>query len=628
MKAPLPKDEDQRLETLKQFNILDTPPEKAFDDLATLASQICDAPIALMTLIDRDRQWFKAKVGLNIEQTSRDIAFCAHAILEPDQVTVVPDALADERFADNSLVTDEPHIRFYAGAPLVASDGQALGTLCVLDRVPRQLTDRQLMALQALRRSAISELELRRKTLALEKAVLERDRARQEIEQYNARLETLVEERTAELRASERRFRVLIENSSVAISLLNAEGILTYDSAAAPGLLGYLPGEYLGRNVFELIHPDDLPEIEHLFDQLLHRSVERVDVQLRVRHKDDSWRWLDTVGTNMLGDPAIQSIVLNYRDVTALKEAKLAAEASEWRLRQVMNAAPFGAHVYELRSDGRLALVGANHAADLMLHRNHDQLLEKTLEEIFPSTVQTDLPSVFRRVASEMSRLDIDQFDYEDGLVKATFEIHAVHLGSNRLAAFFRDITELAKAYDETLAGWSRALDARDKETEGHSQRVTEMTLRLAQALGTDEDQMRYLRWGALLHDMGKMGIPDSILLKPGKLTEEEWVIMRRHPQIALEMLSPIEFLRPALDIPYCHHEKWDGTGYPRGLKGEQIPRAARIFAAADVWDALSHDRPYRPAWPFDKVREHIREEAGRHFDPQVVAAFLDMTSK
>jgi putative nucleotidyltransferase with HDIG domain len=183
---------------------------------------------------------------------------------------------------------------------------------------------------------------------------------------------------------------------------------------------------------------------------------------------------------------------------------------------------------------------------------------------------------------------------------------------------------ELCVAYDETIEGWSRALDLRDKETEGHSQRVTEMTLRLSKALGAKDIELVQVRRGALLHDIGKMGIPDQILLKPGPLTDDEWVIMRKHPMYAYEMLSPIDFLRPALDIPYCHHEKWDGTGYPRGLKGVQIPLAARIFAVVDVWDALRSDRPYRAGWPVEKVVDHIKNLQGAHFDPHVVDVFLD----
>ena len=194
-------------------------------------------------------------------------------------------------------------------------------------------------------------------------------------------------------------------------------------------------------------------------------------------------------------------------------------------------------------------------------------------------------------------------------------------------AALFNDLqrsnADLILAYDATIEGWSHALDLRDKETEGHTLRVTDMSVRLAQAMGMADEELVQVRRGGLLHDIGKMGIPDSILLKPGPLSDDEWVIMRKHPTYAYEMLSPIAYLQRALDIPYYHHEKWDGTGYPRGLVGEQIPLAARIFAVADVWDALRSDRPYRPAWPEEKVREHTRAGAGSHFDRQVVEVFL-----
>ncbi|MBE0669898.1 MAG: GAF domain-containing protein [Anaerolineales bacterium] len=182
----------------------------------------------------------------------------------------------------------------------------------------------------------------------------------------------------------------------------------------------------------------------------------------------------------------------------------------------------------------------------------------------------------------------------------------------------------LESAYNATIEGWSRALDLRDKETEGHSLRVTELTLKLARILGMDENVLVNVKRGALLHDIGKMGVPDSILLKAGPLTEEEWHIMRQHPQHAYDLLAPITYLRQALDIPYYHHEKWDGTGYPHGIKREVIPISARIFAVIDVWDALSSDRPYRPAWPAEKTLEHIRTNSGSHFDPQIVDVFLE----
>ncbi len=189
-----------------------------------------------------------------------------------------------------------------------------------------------------------------------------------------------------------------------------------------------------------------------------------------------------------------------------------------------------------------------------------------------------------------------------------------------------RSTIEITLAYDVTLEGWARALDLRSKETERHTERVTEMALRLARAMGVGEKELVHMRRGALLHDIGKIGIPDSILFKAGPLTEEERAIMRRHPVSAFEMLLPITYLRPALDIPYCHHEWWDGAGYPRGLKGEQIPLAARIFAVIDVWDAMiAKDRPYRQGISKQEIREHIRSLAGSQFDPMIVEVFLSM---
>jgi len=196
-------------------------------------------------------------------------------------------------------------------------------------------------------------------------------------------------------------------------------------------------------------------------------------------------------------------------------------------------------------------------------------------------------------------------------------------------ATLFADLQrsniDLTQAYDTTLEGWSAALDLRDKETEGHTRRVTETTLRLAERMGVSPQELIQIRRGALLHDIGKMGIPDRILLKPYPLTDEEWVIMHMHPTYAFQLLKPIAYLSLALDIPYCHHEKWDGTGYPRGLKGEEIPLAARIFSIGDVYDALTSNRPYRAAWPKDKALHHIQELSGSQFDPQVVEAFLKL---
>lgn len=213
------------------------------------------------------------------------------------------------------------------------------------------------------------------------------------------------------------------------------------------------------------------------------------------------------------------------------------------------------------------------------------------------------------------------------------YELRARLLGITRLNRYQKLLQERAKlqnantqllaVYEATIEGWSHALDLRDRETEGHSQRVAELTAKLARAYGMTGEEIMHLRRGALLHDMGKIGIPDPILHKPAALTGEEWEIMRKHPQFVYDMLYAVEYLRPALDIPYCHHEKWDGSGYPRGLKGEDIPLAARLFAIVDVWDALTSDRPYRPAWSEVDALGYIREQSGKHFDPRVVDLFF-----
>jgi len=201
----------------------------------------------------------------------------------------------------------------------------------------------------------------------------------------------------------------------------------------------------------------------------------------------------------------------------------------------------------------------------------------------------------------------------------------------NRFRRFREEHAQLESAlltlqhtYDATIEGWVQALDLRDKESEGHTRRVTEMTVRLARAMGIGEGAISQYRRGALLHDVGKLGIPDSILHKNGSLSNEELVVMRRHPQYAFQWLSRIDYLHPSLPIPYCHHEKWDGSGYPRGLKGEVIPLEARIFAVVDVWDALLSERPYKTAWPVEKAVEFIRSQKNTHFDPRIVDIFLE----
>jgi response regulator RpfG family c-di-GMP phosphodiesterase len=239
-----------------------------------------------------------------------------------------------------------------------------------------------------------------------------------------------------------------------------------------------------------------------------------------------------------------------------------------------------------------------------------------------PLMIKGEIIGVLELFQRSLAQPSTEWRDFLDSLARQA----AIAIYNNQLFENLRrSENELAMAYDYTLQGWSRALDSRDEETENHTLRVVEVTVQLARRLGINDLNLVHVRRGSILHDIGKMGVPDDVLKKRGPLTDEEWVIMRLHPVKAFEWLSPIAYLRPALDIPYCHHERWDGTGYPRGLKGEQIPKAARIFAVVDVWDALSHDRCYRPAWPMEKVIDYLRDQSGRQFDPRVIAEFLRM---
>ena len=277
--------------------------------------------------------------------------------------------------------------------------------------------------------------------------------------------------------------------------------------------------------------------------------------------------------------------------------------------------------------------------------RYFDLTTEEAMENDFMSLiVEEDHPAKLEKISrleagENDSKLDIQRVQRPDGSIGWQEWVDTAIRDENGKVIEFqsvgRDITErkqaelrLAEAYDTTLEGWAKALELRDKETEDHSRRVTKLTVTLAKAMGIDGDELTHIRRGAILHDIGKMGIPDEILRKPEKLTDDEMDIIRQHPVHSYKLLSSIPFLHKALDIPYCHHEHWDGSGYPRGLKEEEIPLAARIFSVVDVWDAVLSDRPYNHAWTKEKAIQYLYEEAGKNFDPQVVKVFLGLVEQ
>ena len=262
------------------------------------------------------------------------------------------------------------------------------------------------------------------------------------------------------------------------------------------------------------------------------------------------------------------------------------------------------------------------------VHADDARQIEELLSSTPSNNPVTAIPYRARRKDGEYIWLETTAkviYDQENKVLEIQASSRDITERREAQVALQRAHEDLQEAYDKTIEGWIVALDLRDRETEGHTQRVTEMTVRLARELRFSEEEIVHIRRGALLHDMGKMGIPDEILQKPGPLTDEEWEIMCRHPEYAYQMLSPISYLNQALVIPYYHHERWDGSGYPHRLKGEQIPLFARLFAVVDVWDALSSDRPYRKRMPPKDVTDYLERESGRLFDPYIVEKFLPL---
>jgi PAS domain S-box-containing protein/putative nucleotidyltransferase with HDIG domain len=481
------------------------------------------------------------------------------------------------------------------------------------------------------------------------------------------------------LRESEEKYRMLFEEAPVGIAISTLEGKIIDLNKGQAEMIGRTVEELRGKNVNEYYIESD-KRIEMI--EVLKSTGKVRDFEMNLRRSDGS------IITELLNLDNVQIGTINYilaigRDIT---ERKLSADRIQRQLEHLTALSGID-RVISANFDLKLSLSEIlNHvtielgidAADILILNSGLQILEFSAERGFRTKAirkrQVRLGEGYAgRAAREHKLVQVPNIQDEPdslflttllagedfvcyygvpliikGQVKGVLEVfHRAALRPDsewfdflntlagqaaiavEIATLFESLqrsnSELFMAYDATIQGWSQALDLRDKETEGHSKRVTELTVELARVLGISEADLVQVRWGALLHDIGKMGVPDGILLKPSPLTDEEWVAMKKHPGLAYEMLSPIGYLRLALDIPYCHHENWDGSGYPRGLKGAQIPLVARIFAVVDVWDALRSDRPYRPAWADEKVREHIRDSSGTHFDPQVVDAFIQL---
>ena len=481
---------------------------------------------------------------------------------------------------------------------------------------------------------------------------------------------------------SETRFRSIVETTEEIISRVDTNGRILYMSPSGLTTYGIEEQEVLGMNITEFA----LPEYRDLLVKELD-TAKTTSSAVRYRylsHTVEGPRWHECILSPLKDEGGqVTAFTRISRDV---HEQKIADEKSRRHLRR-LDALRSIDHAIGSSLDMRLTLkVLLDHvsselsadAASILLLDSDDQTLvyadtrgfrddmsntsfrvnechagQAVLER---STVITPVLEPHRRIKDSKIFSEEEFVGYfaapliAKGQVKGVLEVFtrkpmkpgkdwinffetlagqaAIAIDNATLfEQLQRSNSELSRAYDATLEGWSKALDLRDEETEGHARRVVAMTIKIARRMGFSESELVHIRRGALLHDMGKLGIPDSILLKPGALDDDEWKIMRLHPVYAYDMLNHIKYLRPALDIPYGHHEKWDGSGYPRGLAAEEIPLSARIFAIVDVWDALSSDRPYRKAWPRDRVMKTVTKDSGTHFDPKVVEIFLELES-
>ena len=499
-------------------------------------------------------------------------------------------------------------------------------------------------------------------------------------------LEERVQERTEELRKSAERYRAVVENQTEFIVRWKPGGKRTFVNDAYCRYWGISYEHALSIDFMSHIVEEDRPAIEEKFSRLGSGEVDAETEVHRIIKPDGSIRWqewTDQAIIDELGQVVeFQSV---GRDIT---ERKLAEDSllNQLAFDELMTRllTRFATCTYnevdpsiETGLQEIVDFIGAEYADILLLSDDkttwtatHKWFAPHLASEARPASIipagklKWSEDHVLNGRAIRINTPDDYPpeaiADREFGEAEGTKSILSVPIkglgqmvyGCISLATYTRHITwldsdvthlkiigdviantlerkraeeNLAEAYDTTLEGWAKALELRDKETEGHSRRVTESTLVVARAMNFDEDELIHTRRGAILHDIGKMAIPDDILRKPGPLTDSERHIVMRHPKVAYDLLVRIPHLQKALEIPYSHHEKWDGTGYPRGLKQDEIPLSARIFAVVDVWDALSNDRPYREAWPKEKVSQYISAESGKHFDPQVVTVFLQL---
>ncbi len=505
-------DDRRRIEAVEDTGLLDTPPEAAFDRLASLAARVLDVPIAMITMVDGTRTFVKSNVGLpEGGPIGRELpvsdSLCAFVVASKTPLAI-EDGQADELYAQHPAIKSLG-VRAYLGVPLIGPPGEVLGTLCAVDTQPRTWRTDAIEILSQVAESVVAEIELRK-----------------HMNQVSSAYDNLLSEHTTLVDYTQY-VDALLESGADMLSILDASGKIIYASPSTTEILGYEPRELVGMSAFANIHPRDRGAVIASFERIFGLPDVGVPIAYRFRHACGKWRYLESIGTNHLNTPSIQGIVINTRDISDRKrmETQLARQ-----------------------------------------NRDLERLLANRTEE----------------------------------LDEARFEI----------------LTRLALA-----------AEFRDDVTGQHTRRVGQLSARIAEFLDYSALNVSYVERSAPLHDVGKIGIPDQILLKPGSLTREERATMEQHTLIGSRLVSgsDVACLQMAEEIAVSHHERWDGLGYPHGLKGDEIPQIGRIVAVADVLDALTHNRPYKSAWPLDAAIGEVASQRGKQFDPVIVDVLLTL---
>jgi diguanylate cyclase (GGDEF)-like protein/PAS domain S-box-containing protein len=657
MKPEMPHNETDRVAWLRECRILDTEPETEYDDITRLAAQICGVPIAAITLIDEERQWFKSVVGIDIRSAPREASFCAHAILESN-VLIVEDAALDERFAHNPFVVNDPHIRFYAGAPLVSSEGLALGALCVVDRAPRQMTEEQKAILKVLAGQVAGRMELQRR-IALQAS-------------------------------AEENFASLFEHAPVGIFQTTPKGQYLRVNPALARIYGYdSPEQMIGElvDISGQLYVEDGRRSE--FQELMAMNGSIAAFESEVRRRDGSVIWISEIARLVRNAHGQVSYYEGFvRDITdriaagrqresELMEAQMRVDRDS--LTDLWNHRAFHNRVDERlagaeRDGGRQAIVmldvdNFKFFNDLYGHVMGDEVLRMVAGRLEALCGPFDILARFGgdEFAILMGDLELETRDDLEGKltvglggitfrsvehgaeVPITISVGAAISpvdGQGRLA-LLRAVDErlrwaktggrVERSADPMMAyrlhavdGFSMldalvtAVDNKDRYTRCHSEDVMNHCLAIASRLGLSKADQHDLAVAAMLHDVGKIGVPDAILRKPGKLTDSEYAAIKLHPTMGAAIVSTVPGLEATLDAVRHHHENYDGTGYPFGLKGSDIPLIARIMAVADAYSAMTMDRPYREGMGRRRALSILADGAGKHWDVACVAAFLE----